>query len=112
MKKDIYLLAKSAAEELLHESGLKKDDVLSKISSYMEINSKEIMGSRRTMNISFARHAVAYIYHVRFGLSLNETARVLNREDHTTIINSVKNISDLLGDSCPIKIMEAYKTAA
>lgn len=107
--RDYYVAATNIAEILLMESRLKKEDVIGRVAEYMGVDQESIVGKKRDENIARARHAVAYIYHIRFGMSLNETGRALGGRDHSTIVHSIKEISCRLGN-CPIDISKVYPT--
>ena len=50
----------------------------------------EIVGRSRVKPISRARHIIAWLFHRGMDISLPDTARFLQRGNHTTILSSVR----------------------
>jgi chromosomal replication initiation ATPase DnaA len=53
-------------------------------------NRNLILNPNRTTRVAFSRHFVCYLLYYGTSMSLNEIANVLNKKDHSTIVNSLK----------------------
>lgn len=56
------------------------------------IDGKDFYGRKRTRDIVVAREMVVYILRRRFGLSLRDIGKAINR-DHATVLNLLYNFS-------------------
>lgn len=65
---------------------------------FFNITRKELFGLKRERNIAFARHATMFILHSdrRMMLTLREIGAIFNGRDHSTTINAIKKISNLM----------------
>lgn len=52
----------------------------------------EILGTSRVRHVAHARHVAAAVIRFETPLSLPQIAALMNREDHTTILNSVRRV--------------------
>ena len=65
----------------------------------------------RRKEIKYYRHAFAYILHKILGVSLQNTAQTINRDNHATIKNSCNVIESLRDTKDPIyKELESFIT--
>lgn len=71
------------------------DDVLDVVSEYTGVDKSSILGRSRYREVMRARHLFVYLAVEHTGRSVSELGRFCNK-DHTTIIHSVKLVSDLI----------------
>jgi|GEM_PF-365215 len=74
-------------------------DVLSiqkAVSAHYEIKLQELMGASRKENIVTPRHVAMYLAREMLGITTTEVAAAFGRRDHTTVLNAVRRISDLM----------------
>lgn len=87
-------LADDAIKEFLNKSEdphVNTEYILSIVSNYFGLTSDEILSSKRTQEISYARHIAMYLLREFAHLSLPKIGKELNR-NHATIINGINNI--------------------
>jgi len=66
--------------------------ILSIVANYFNLTSDEILSSKRTQEISYARHIAMYLMREFTGLSLPKIGRELGGRNHATILNGINNI--------------------
>ena len=62
------------------------------VANYFNITSDEILSSKRTQEISYARHIAMYLLRECTGLSLPKIGKELGGRNHATILNGINNI--------------------
>ncbi len=90
-------LADEAIKEFLNKSDdphINTEYILSIVSNYFNLTSDEILSSKRTQEISYARHIAMYLMREFTGLSLPKIGKELGGRNHATIINGINNIKD------------------
>lgn len=88
-------------EEVAHTIGkdsqarrekIKVPKVLKEISKNFGVSVKEIKGSGRTKEVALARQVAMFILREEFNYKLEEIAKFLNREDHTTVMHGIDKV--------------------
>ncbi len=88
-------------EEVAHTIGkdaqtkreqVKVPQVLKEVSKSFAITVKDLKGPRRIKELALARQVAMYILREEFNYKLEEIARYLNRQDHTTVIHAIDKI--------------------
>lgn len=90
-------------EEVAHIIG--KDDkskkeqvkvpkILKIVAKNFAVSVKDIKGPRRTKDLALARQVCMYILREEFNYKLEEIAKFLGREDHTTVLHGVEKIKN------------------
>ncbi len=88
-------LADEAIKEFLNKSDdphVNTEYILSMVSNYFNLTSDEILSSKRTQEISYARHIAMYLMREFTGLSLPKIGKELGGRNHATILNGINNI--------------------
>lgn len=87
------------AKEVLNEffaAENSKESIIDKIFDYAEkrygVKREDIKSTRRTADIIAARHYAIYLIRKTTNLSQSSIAKVFNKKDHTTVINSISFI--------------------
>jgi chromosomal replication initiator protein len=70
--------------------------IIKKVAKEFKLTVKELKGSRRTEEIAFARQVAMFILREDFGFKLDQVAKYLERNDHTTVIHAVDKIKSKL----------------
>lgn len=91
------------ADEAIKEFTGKTDDphvnteyVLSIVANYFNITSDEILSSKRTQEISYARQIAMYLLREFTNLSLPKIGQELGGRNHATIVSGINKIKDCL----------------
>ncbi|MBE7009976.1 MAG: chromosomal replication initiator protein DnaA [Ruminococcaceae bacterium] len=87
-------LADEAIKEFLNKSDdphINTEYILSIVANYFNLTSDEILSSKRTQELSYARHIAMYLMREFTGLSLPKIGKEFGR-NHATILNGIKNI--------------------
>lgn len=71
-------------------------DIIRSVSKEFGISVKDIRGKRRTADIVTPRHVCMYLMRKELDLPLERIAKELNRSDHTTVLNAVENVENLI----------------
>lgn len=88
-------------EEVAHTIGkdartkreqVKVPQVLKEVSKSFGVTVKDLKGPRRTKELALARQVAMYILREEFNYKLEEIARYLNRQDHTTVLHAIDKI--------------------
>lgn len=66
--------------------------VLKEVSKNFGVSVKDLKGPRRTSDLALARQVAMYILRVEFKYKLEEVAKHLNRQDHTTVIHAIDKV--------------------
>ncbi|KKB26698.1 Chromosomal replication initiator protein DnaA [Mycoplasmopsis meleagridis] len=72
------------------------DKIIHFISKYYKINMNEIINKNREKNVVLARNIAIYIIREQLKLPLDKIGSIFGNRDHSTIINSIKNIEKQL----------------
>lgn len=76
-------------------NGYTPEDVLSTCASVFQCSVEEIKGKIRKEHIVKARRMVAYVLHVKLGLTLKFSGDFINK-DHSTVLHSSNKVTNLL----------------
>jgi chromosomal replication initiator protein len=88
-------------EEIAHAIGkdtkskreqVKIPKVLKEVSKSFGVLVKDLKGPRRTKDLALARQVAMYILREEYRYKLEEVARFLNRDDHTTVIHAIDKV--------------------
>lgn len=77
-------------------SKVKANDIISVVCENFEINTRDIRGKKRTKNIALARQFAMYLLRTELDYPLQKVAQSLNRSDHTTAINAVERVEQII----------------
>jgi len=69
---------------------------LSIVANYFNITSDEILSSKRTQEISYARQIAMYLLREFTNLSLPKIGQELGGRNHATIVSGIKKIKESL----------------
>src|SRR5690606_34264359 len=78
--------AKSKREQI------KVPKVLKEVAKSFGVTVKDMKGPRRTKELALARQVAMYILREEFNYKLEEIAKYLNRQDHTTVIHAIDKV--------------------
>lgn len=91
---DVYVAKKVLNEFFANENS--KESVIERVFSFAEkrygVKREEIVGHRRSSDIISARHYAIYLIRHTTNLSQTSIAKLFNKKDHTTVINSISFI--------------------
>ncbi|MBE7035303.1 MAG: chromosomal replication initiator protein DnaA [Ruminococcaceae bacterium] len=90
-------LADEAIKEFLNKSDdphVNTEYILSIVSNYFGVTSDEILSSKRTKEIAYARHIAMYLMREFTGQSLPEIGKELGGRNHATVLNGINNIKN------------------
>ncbi len=88
-------LADDAIQEFLSKSDdphVNTEYILSVVANYFNVTSDEILSSKRTQEIAYARHIAMYLIREFTNLSLPKIGKELGGRNHATILNGINNI--------------------
>lgn len=92
-------LADEAINEFLNKSEdphVNTEYILSIVANYFNITSDEILSSKRTQEISYARQIAMYLLREFTNLSLPKIGQELGGRNHATIVSGIKKIKESL----------------
>ncbi len=92
-------LADEAINEFLNKSEdphVNTEYILSIVANYFNITSDEILSSKRTQEISYARQIAMYLLREFTSLSLPKIGQELGGRNHATIVSGIKKIKESL----------------
>ena len=72
------------------------DDILRAVAKFYNINPESIRGPARDKKYSAARHLVAYLCTHHLKINQTETARLIGRRDHTSVVYARNKIAKLM----------------
>lgn len=78
---------------------LTPEQVVEKIATDYGFSLKDILGRERSQKISFARQIAMYVLREEYKLSFVAIAKILNRDDHTTVMHGYRRIKEGLINS-------------
>jgi len=90
VKKIIGVDSKSKREKV------KVPGVIRKVGATFGVSVKDIKGPRRTKDMATARQVCMYILREEFSYKLEDIAKFLNRQDHTTVMHAVDKTKSLM----------------
>lgn len=70
------------------------DRILTMTSKKYMVSKEDLCGNKRNSNIAFARHYAIYLLRKSTSYSQKQIAKMFNRKDHTTIMNSINVIEE------------------
>jgi len=78
---------------------IKVPQIIKCIAKEFNVTVAELKGPRRTANLAFARQVCMFFLREEFGFKLEQVAKLLERQDHTTVMHGVDKIkSKMTGD--------------
>jgi chromosomal replication initiator protein len=97
MKPDGELSLEEVAHTIGKDSRSKREQVkvpqiLKGVSKSFNVSIKDIKGPRRTKEVALARQVAMYILREEYSYKLEEIAKFLNREDHTTVMHGIEKV--------------------
>jgi chromosomal replication initiator protein len=79
--------------------------VIETVCQHYQVSRKDVLGEDRRQNIALARQVAMYLCRQMLGLSYPALGRAFGGKDHSTVIYSVKKITDLQDDSKEMKLL-------
>ena len=73
-----------------------KDIIIDSVCNRLGVTKDEIMSRRRFKHIVEARQIAMYVIHKRISCTLDEIGRVFNGLDHSTVLYSIKTVSNFI----------------
>ena len=105
--KDINLeMAKEALKEIISEHqprSVSGQDVLQAVSAYYSISIEDLIGPRRSRNITVPRQMIMYLSRLLTDASLPRIGEMLGGRDHSTVLHGCAKIESLIQTAPPIK---------
>lgn len=97
MKPDGDLTLEEVAHTLGVDAKSKREQVklpkiLREVSKSFDVTVKEIKGPGRQRDVALARQVAMYILREEYNYKLEDVAKMLNRQDHTTVIHAIDKI--------------------
>lgn len=99
-------LAKAALQELYRSKQhhtVSPEQVVSVVCEYFGVPEEEVLGSRRTKDVAFARQVAMYIIRQLTELPLSKIAAHFHKKDHTTVIHAEKVLKKAMKDNAGTK---------
>ncbi len=75
---------------------LSSSDIIKAVCTYYNVRPSHLKSRERTDSIALPRQVAMYLIRKQLGLKLLETAEILKRKDHTTVIHAEEKISNLI----------------
>jgi len=93
--------ARHVLRDLLHEEvrAISIDDIKKKVSSYFNINIREMTSSKRSKNVAYPRQVAMYATKELTTQSLPEIGGQFGGRDHTTVLHAVRKIKRMREES-------------
>ena len=93
--------ARHVLRDLLHEDirPVSIEDIQKKVSSYYNINPRDMRSSKRTRTIAFPRQVAMYASKELTTMSLPEIGELFGGRDHTTVLHAVRKIDKMRKES-------------
>lgn len=91
-----------AVEDFFSKKEVKKtkkltpNDVIKAVCTYYNVRPSHLKNYQRTESIVLPRQVAMYLIRKHLGFKLLETAEILKRKDHTTVLHAEEKISNLL----------------
>lgn len=99
-------LAQEALREIITEHqprSVTPQDVLNAVSTYYSIEIEDLIGPRRSRNITIPRQMIMYLSRQLTDVSLPRIGDLLGGRDHSTILHGCAKIEGLIQTAAPIK---------
>ena len=105
--KEISLeLAQEALKEIISEHQPRSvtcEDVLNAVSAYYSVTVEDLIGPRRSRNITVPRQMIMYLSRLLTDTSLPKIGDMLGGRDHSTVLHGCAKIESLIQTAPPIK---------
>ncbi len=82
---------------------VKLSTIFKKVAKEFDVTVKDIKGPRRTKDVAFARQVCMYILREEFGYKLQDVAKFLKRNDHTTAIHAIDKVKSMIESNVTFK---------
>ena len=109
--KEISLeLAQEALKEIISEHQPRSvtcEDVLNAVSAYYSVTVEDLVGPRRSRNITVPRQMIMYLSRLLTDTSLPKIGDMLGGRDHSTVLQGCAKIESLIQTAPPIKAVVA-----
>lgn len=102
-KREVTLeLAEQVLKDIISPNANKvitADYIITTVAEHFDITPEDIKGTKRSQRFTFPRQIVMYLCREMTGLTLSGIAKVLGKNDHTTILNGVRKIEKEIENS-------------
>ena len=71
---------------------IKVPQIIKVVAKEFNVTVKDLKGPRRTADLAFARQVCMYFLREEFGYKLEQVAKIMERQDHTTVMHAVDKI--------------------
>jgi len=85
------------------EGNLTIEKIKIAVSEYYSISISQLEGKQRTSNIAIARHIAMWLCRTMLDVSLNQIGEGFGGKDHTTVINAIEKVDNLLKEDISYK---------
>lgn len=97
MKPDGELSLEEVAHTIGKDSRSKREQIkvpqiIKAVAKSFNVTVKDLKGPRRTKEVALARQVAMYILREEYSYKLEEIAKFLNREDHTTVMHGIEKV--------------------
>jgi len=86
----------SQNKEINKTRRVNSSDVIRAVCTYYNVKQSHLKGPERNERIVLPRQVAMYLIRRQVGLKLMETAEILRKKDHTTVLHAEKKISSLM----------------
>ena len=93
---DTLLIDRTCGDLYYKFTELSADDILKAVSAFYNISPKALQGPSRDRKYTVARHLVAYLCVNNLKMSLKDTAQVIGRSDHSSVIYARNKVAKLM----------------
>jgi chromosomal replication initiator protein len=102
-KREVTLeLAEQVLKDIISPNANKvitADYIITTVAEHFDITPEDIKGTKRSQRFTFPRQIVMYLCREMTGLTLAGIAKVLGKNDHTTVLNGVRKIEKEIENS-------------
>lgn len=97
--------AQSALQEIFRSKhhSVSAQQVCTLVGEYYEVEEKDLLGSRRTKTVAFARQVAMYITRKLTDLSFSKIAEHFKKKDHTTVLHAVSSVEKAMEANANVK---------
>ncbi len=97
-KLDYYHIDSICSDLYTNQKQVGAEELLLAVASHYRISPDSMRGPARDRKYVMARHVMAYLCTEKLGLSLKETASLIGRKDHGSVIHARKKIQKLIAE--------------
>ena len=95
-QKELKMIGFDESPSSAARSAVTMESLIDSVSEYYTVNTSEVLGASRARDCIVPRQVIMYLANTKLRMSLSKIGTALGKRNHTTVMHSVKRVSEQL----------------